>query len=113
VDNLREYCCEPSQRTGNRFVLHNSLHVLLHDYYIVVKLSTTLSSKRFLNSQKRWMIKAQVYTFGLCLYWVFYTYGLMGMSKVEHSNIHLSIRACSVIPIPCRLDGIGKNCEIF
>jgi hypothetical protein len=22
-------------------------------------------------------------------------------------------RACSVIPIPCGLDGIGKNCERF
>jgi hypothetical protein len=23
------------------------------------------------------------------------------------------VRACSVIPIPCGLDGIGKNCERF
>ena len=33
----------------------NTLYVSLHDNQIVVKLSMTLSPKRLLNSQKRWM----------------------------------------------------------
>jgi hypothetical protein len=60
---------------------YNTLHVPLHGHQIVVKSFITLSFKRLLNSQKKWMTKASVHACELSLYWVFYTHVLTGMGE--------------------------------